>query len=504
MKRGLKLVVSWLCILSMFLGFLPGNLFLNSTYAAANDLIWPNPGAVNLTKKADPAGQGQWDITLTVEGKNIKTTSDVVLVIDRSGSMDQSKRMTNAKTAANKFVDNLLIKDSTTRIAVVTFDKTASEKSSFAGYGQKDSLKKVIDAITVSNEGTNIQAGLNKARGMLAGSQAQNKVIVLLSDGAPTYSYKASHAAAYNWPEKKYNFTLYDFGYNGDVLGNGSKYALDKGFLGWGGEVYTVDGKKVEDNGIAALSEAKLAWDGGIGIYSIGLEVGNDPDAKYVLNNVQNKGYYSSNSADLGKVFSELSGQIAYAAQKAIVTDPMGDMFDLVGKPTVSQGTITWDDKTETFKWDAGNIIEGSPATLTYRVKMDQSKHPDPNALYPTNGTTTIDYTDIHGNNVKKNFVVPQVSYGKGSITVKGYRVNADGQPVNAEGVVVERPELAQQLYSGAFAQDGKEALDIGNTYSVDAPTIEGYQLEAGDDPTSVKLTMKEPTPTVWFGFMER
>ncbi|GIO32661.1 MULTISPECIES: MucBP domain-containing protein [Paenibacillus] len=497
MKRGLKLVVSWLCILSMFLGFLPGNLFLNSTYAAANDLIWPNPGAVNLTKKADPAGQGQWDITLTVEGKNIKTTSDVVLVIDRSGSMDQSKRMTNAKTAANKFVDNLLIKDSTTRIAVVTFDKTASEKSSFAGYGQKDSLKKVIDAITVSNEGTNIQAGLNKARGMLAGSQAQNKVIVLLSDGAPTYSYKASHAAAYNWPEKKYNFTLYDFNYNGKVLGSGSSYDL-----GWT-QAYTVDGKKVEDNGIAALSEAKLAWDGGIGIYSIGLEVGNDPDAKYVLNNVQNKGYYSSNSADLGKVFSELSGQIAYAAQKAIVTDPMGDMFDLVGKPTVSQGTITWDDKTETFKWDAGNIIEGSPATLTYRVKMDQSKHPDPNALYPTNGTTTIDYTDIHGNNVKKNFAVPQVSYGKGSITVKGYRVNADGQPVNAEGAVVERPELAQQLYSGAFAQDGKEALDIGNTYSVDAPTIEGYQLEAGDNPTSVKLTMKEPTPTVWFGFME-
>ncbi|MBE9916842.1 VWA domain-containing protein [Paenibacillus donghaensis] len=504
MKRGLKLVVSWLFILTVFTGFIPGNLFLSRVSAASNELIWPNPGAVNLTKTADPAGKGQWNITLTVEGKNIKTTSDVVLVIDRSGSMDKSGRMTNAKSAANKFIDNLLIKDSTTRIAVVTFDKTASEKSSFLEFGQKDSLKNVIKGITVSGEGTNIQAGLNKARLMLEGSQAQNKVIVLLSDGAPTYSYKASHAAAFGWPDKKFDFTLYDFDYNDNqILGNGKDYKLDEGFFGWGGEVYTVDGKTVKNNGIAALSEAKLAWDGGIGIYSIGLEVGKDADAKYVLNNAQNKGYYSSSSADLSKVFSELSGQISYAAQKAVVTDPMGEMFNKVGEPKVSQGTIAWDDKTETFTWNVGSIMEGSPATLTYTVEMDPKKQPDPNTLYPTNGTTTINYTDINKDNVTKNFEVPKVSFGKGSITIKGYRVNADGQPVNAEGVVVEKAELAQQLYNQPFKQDGKESLDINKTYSVAAPNVEGYQLEVGDNPTKVNLTIDKPTPTVWFGFME-
>ncbi|HWO55639.1 MAG TPA: MucBP domain-containing protein [Paenibacillus cookii] len=497
MKRGLKLVASWLLVLSVLTGLIPGNLFLNSASAAANELIWPNPGAINLNKKAEPAGKGQWKVTLTVEGKNIQSSSDVVLVIDRSGSMRNSNRMVNAKEAATKFVDNLLIKDSTTRIAVVTFDKTADEKSSFLGFSQKDSLKNKIKGITVSNEGTNIQAGLNKARTMLTGSQAQNKIIVLLSDGAPTYSYKASHAAAYNWPQNKYDYTLNDFNYNGKVLGSGSSY-----YLGWT-QAYTVDRKDVEDNGIAALSEAKLAWDGGIGMYSIGLEVGNDKDAKYVLNHVQNKGYYSSNSADLGKVFSELSSQIAYAAQDAVVTDPMGDMFNLIGEPTVSQGTITLDEKTETFTWNVGNIMEGSPATLTYIVEMDQSKNPDPDTAYPTNGTTTIDYTDIHGKDVTKNFEVPQVSFGKGSITVKGYRVNADGQPVNAEGVVVDKPELAEQLYNQKFKQDGKDSLDIDQSYAVSSPTIDGYQLEVGVDPTNVKLTMSEPTPTVWFGFVE-
>lgn len=142
MKRGLKLVASWLLVLSVLTGLIPGNLFLNSASAAANELIWPNPGAINLNKKAEPAGKGQWKVTLTVEGKNIQSSSDVVLVIDRSGSMRNSNRMVNAKEAATKFVDNLLIKDSTTRIAVVTFDKTADEKSSFLGFSQKDSLKK--------------------------------------------------------------------------------------------------------------------------------------------------------------------------------------------------------------------------------------------------------------------------------------------------------------------------------------------------------------------------
>ncbi|WP_160499666.1 MucBP domain-containing protein, partial [Paenibacillus dendrobii] len=502
MKRGLKLVVSWLFILTVFTGFIPGNLFVSSASAASNELIWPNPGAVNLTKTADPAGTGQWKVTLTVEGKNIKTTSDVVLVIDRSGSMDNYSRMTNAKEAANKFVDNLLFKDSTTRVAVVTFDESSSEVSSFKSASEKEALKSAIKKITVSSNGTNIQAGLNKARTMLGESKAQNKVIVLLSDGEPTYSYKAKNASASEWPENKYNFALSDFNYS-TILGSGGDYSLKyKGIFGiTKDETYTVKGYKVPDNGIGTLSEAKFAKDSGIGIYSIGLEVGNNNNATYVLNTVQNKGYYTSSSADLSKVFSELSGQISYAAQNAIVTDPMGDMFNKVSEPAVSQGTITWDSKSETFTWNVGSIMEGSPATLTYTVTMDQTKSPDPNKLYPTNGTTTLKYDDINGKRTSKDFEVPKVSFGKGSITVKGYLVNDAGQPINADGVVVDKPELAQQLYNQPFKQGDKDSLDINKTYSVEAPLVDGYQLGAGKNPTDVTLTMNKPTQTVWFGF---
>ncbi|MEC0241228.1 MucBP domain-containing protein [Paenibacillus dokdonensis] len=508
MKRGYKLILSWLCIVALFTGLIPGGFFVNSASAAASgEIVFPNPGATNLKKIAEPVEgkKGQWKVTLTVEGKNIKTASDVVLVIDKSGSMKDSKtskRMTNAKEAAKNFVDNLLVKDSMNRIAVVSFNKTSTNVSGLVDAGQKGTLKTKIDEISPDG-GTNIQAGLNMARTMLEGSSAQNKVIVLLSDGAPTYSYKAADAVAYTWPSNKYKFALSKFDYK-KVLGSGADFDLAYGgFWDYTDETYTVNKFKVPDNGIGTLSEAKLARDSGISVYSIGLEVGNDDNAKYVLNNVQNKGYYSSSSDELSKVFSELSGKISYAAQDALVTDPMGSMFKLVGDPTVSQGTYKLESTGRTIKWTVGNIIEGSAATMSYIVEMDQSKKPDPNIKYPTNGDTTLEYNDIYGKSTKKNFEVPEVSFGKGSIQVKGYRVNTEGKPVNEEGVVVDKPEQAQEVVkSYYFQQNGNESLDINKTYDVNAPVVNGYELKVGTDPTKVALTIGIPTPTVWFGFM--
>ncbi|MDG0873289.1 hypothetical protein L5D93_12730 [Paenibacillus thiaminolyticus] len=90
MKRRFRLVVTWLCMLSVAFGTIPGTL--GAQAASSGELEWPNPGAVKLTKEANPV-EGkldEWDITLTVEGKNLKSgSSDVVLVIDKSGSMTQ-------------------------------------------------------------------------------------------------------------------------------------------------------------------------------------------------------------------------------------------------------------------------------------------------------------------------------------------------------------------------------------------------------------------------------
>lgn len=157
--------------------------------------VWPEEGAIQLSKSA-AAVEGKentWEVTLGIQGKNYKTTSDVVLVIDNSNSMYDNSRMAKTKAAANAFVDTLLTEDSTTRIALVVYNLKETH-TGFYAYANRAALKQQINAITQNNDdgGTFTQLGLHTARTLLnsAESTGQNKNIVLLSDGEPTASYR--------------------------------------------------------------------------------------------------------------------------------------------------------------------------------------------------------------------------------------------------------------------------------------------------------------------------
>ncbi|MBM7715165.1 Mg-chelatase subunit ChlD [Bacillus thermophilus] len=181
---------------------------------------WPAPGSLKLMKDATPTGTyAEWEVELAIEGKNVKTSSDIVLVLDKSNSMGLGRRLSKAKQAANEFVDNLLLEGSSTRIALVSFNHQATINQDFSGYSNKRQLKNAINGVWPSG-GTNIQAGLHQAQTMLARSSADQKVIVVLSDGEPTYSFQASNASAYSWPGNKYRFILSNFDYN-TIIGSG-------------------------------------------------------------------------------------------------------------------------------------------------------------------------------------------------------------------------------------------------------------------------------------------
>ena len=489
MKSGIRLIVTWLCMISLVLGM--PSMALGAG-GSNSDPEWPAQGSIRLNKTATPTGNfGEWQVTLTVEGKQLKTSTDIVLVIDKSGSMNDGKRLASAKEAAKSFADSLLTSDSGVRLAAVSFNNAASDPPvyGFADASKKDDFKKAIDKISASS-GTNIQAGLKAADDLLKNSQADKKYIVLLSDGEPTYSYKGTAAKGYNdWPNKKYSFIITDFDFT-SLKGSGSSFSLSS---------YNIDRAgtyKVTDNGLPTISHAKLLHDKGIGIYTIGLEVGNNNNAGYVLNNSQNRGYYSSNSDELKKVFAEISSDIKFAARDAVVTDPMGEKFNLQpgalgGKDyEASQGEVVWNPATETFQWNVGTVSEGKPATLTYVVVIDPSSNPLSDTLYPTNGKTTIDYTNVYGNtHIVKEFTVPEVKIGLVKILVKGYAVNLEGKPVDAAGNVVDSPDLAEELYSGYYSVDGKDSFPVGGEpISVPAKSLDGYKLKVGVDPTKVTL----------------
>ena len=154
-------------------------------------------GEILLTKtatKEDKEKGRSADVTLTVNANGFTTVdkTDVVLVLDRSTSMNGSS-MENTKKAAKDLV-NLLITDKTkdnTRAAIVTYGSNLlTSYTSNSLTNNATALKNTINSIpnSMDNQGTNVHAGLIKAEELLknSGNDTQ-KIVILLSDGEPTY-----------------------------------------------------------------------------------------------------------------------------------------------------------------------------------------------------------------------------------------------------------------------------------------------------------------------------
>lgn len=468
--------------------------------------VWPEPGGLNLSKKGESTGKyGEWEVKLQVEGKDLQETSDIVLVLDISSSMSSNRRFPNMLKAAKNFVQTVMEDESSTaRIALVQFDRDPQTLLDFQGVENKDTLLNTIDKMEMGR-GTNIQGGIHEGRKLLAQSTASRKVMLLLSDGDPTRSYRANHGERYQWEDpqasRRYNYRITEFDY-------GTFHTDDRKI--------SIDGKRVEidedDHVIATLSEAKMALDEGYDMYSIGLEVRSGGNANMVLRNSQNKGYYDSTSDELPRVFAEIADQMSrYAARNAIVTDPIGEMFNLVKDGSynganfeASHGSVDWNDDEETFTWNIGTIKEDEVYTLKYKVTIDWAKNPKGNMLYPMNGDTPLNYKNPRGQSSTKNFPIPEGKIDKGTIIKKGYRVNVDGQPIDSNGNVVSSPAEAEQFYDVFHEEVGSRYLRFDATYSVTPDDVPGYSLHVGTNPTEVTFgpTPTEIGQTVWFGYV--
>jgi len=434
-KKVICLVIS----LMMLIPNMPSNLVSAVETDPNGNIAWPNPGSINLRKEATKTGDGRWKINLTVEGKNLNMTSDVVLVIDRSGSMGGTK-MNNTKAAAKAFVNNLLIPgNSSTRIAIVSFNDSAATVSDFKGIASKDELLTAIDGIKVDTYGgyytggTYMQAGIKQAHTLLGSSAAVKKSIVLLGDGEPTYSTKVTNVTGAT-VTKTGSDVIWDFSnavltFGTSRVGNGNDYTLGKSSkidvsAVYGGVTYTA--KYPDNNGQPTIYQAKLAKNEGFHIYSIALSAGTN--GEFVLKNSASSldDYYvvSSDTSVLTRAFASIAGSISYAARDSVIIDPMGPMFDLVkknpytwaleGTPeastadiVISQGSISNVTSTQpnTISWNAGNIVEGTPATMTYYVDIKPEALPD--IQYPTNDVTSISYTNANGVTANKLFNIP-------------------------------------------------------------------------------------------------
>ena len=567
-KRALALVLALVMALSLVAlpSFAEGEETGGGT--ESTQPVWPAEGSIKLDKDAK-AVEGQknlWEVTLGIQGRNYKTTSDVVLVIDNSNSMyeengEKNDRMVQTKAAANAFIDKLLTEDSTTRIAVVVFNLKV-DQTDFYTWADKAELKTYINNIKKATDkydgGTFTQLGIKTARDLLnsSASKGGNKSIVLLSDGVPTASYRVSGTATGTCQYNNSIFGSYwthndDYDENTVVVtgcdykkqaGDGTKETdgrIDLTVTCEHGETETLNRQKI-NHSYATVWEAGQALQDGITVYSVALQAGTKGET--ILRNCATNpstGFFAidKNESDIASkleaAFTTIAGSIAIAASNGSVADTMGEKVQLsfsgtapvittdkavydAGKADVyiSQGSATYDAVARRINWTVGSVREGDNPIMKYKVTVKEGYSPSTNEVLDANKEATFSYKNYLGEDTVGTFPVPQVTVGGGNILVHYYLVNDQGKPINENGAVVESPALAKQVKIAAYHEEnGKTGLEYNKPYTVSYEKVDDYNyfgsyilndgtLTKGDS-VNVTLTAANSNQHVWFAYYQ-
>lgn len=565
LKRISAFFMAMLMMLTVFSAF--SVVSAEGEAAGGTQPVWPAPGSIELDKDAAAVENetNLWEVTLGIKGKNFETTSDVVLVIDCSGSMEGAK-LDNTRQAAKAFGQKLLTEGSTTRIAIVTFIKeaTAYNNGHFYGATELSAFEAAVDKATYANGGTNQQAGIHKAQELLNTSSAGLKNIVILSDGDATYSYPFVASATYSdcgaWASfvcprggSITNIGAFAPDYT-TVIGLGSSFTLDynarvtatcpeHGGTTTQKYVYNLDGtattKSGTDNGVATIWEANQAKAAGTTIYSVALQAGtNGENTLKACATNPTKDYFAIASSDnveekLTTAFQTIAGSIAIAARQGVVNDPMGEHVKLnfsgeapgittdldvytAGNADVyiSQGTATYDAENRAISWTVGNVREGDNPIMKYKVGILDDYNPSTGDVLDTNKRTTFSYINYLGEATVDDFPIPQVTVGGGMILVHWYQVNSKGEPINEFGQVVDGPAYAKQVQPAEyFVDNGSTGLSYNKTYTVAKTDFADYNyygsyivnngnLTPGNE-ANVTLSAANSNQHVWFAYTQ-
>lgn len=565
LKRISAFFMAMLMMLTVFSAF--SVVSAEGEAAGGTQPVWPAPGSIKLDKDAAAVAgkENLWEVTLGIQGKNFETTSDVVLVIDCSGSMEGTK-LTNTRKAAKAFGQKLLADGSSTRIAIVTFIDTAAAYNNghFYDATELSAFEAAVDEATYANGGTNQQAGIHKAQELLNTSSAGLKNIVILSDGEATYSYRFVASATYSdcgaWTSfgcprggSITNIGAFTPDYT-TVIGEGDVFTMnynaqvtatcsEHGGTTTRDYVYNLDGtattKRGTNNGVATIWEANQAKAAGTTIYSVALQAGTDGENTLkTCATDATKDYYAIASTDnveekLTTAFTSIAGSIAIAASNGVVNDPMGEHVKLNFRGAdpvittdkavydaghadvyISQGTATYDAETRAISWTVGNVRGGDNPIMKYKVGIRDGYNPSTNDVLDTNKRTTFSYINYLGEATVGDFPIPRVTVGGGMILVHWYQVNSKGEPINEFGQVVDGPAYAKQVQPAAyFEANGSTGLSYNTQYTVPKTDFAGYNyygryiindgsLTPGEA-AIVTLNAADSNQHVWFAYTQ-
>ena len=403
--------------------------------------------------------ENYFDIILTVQTKNRAVDPDlaVVIVMDISNTMNQTlgggkTRLDAAKEASNNFIDSFAARSQNSsidrKLGFVAFNSDSYQIFGLQDCNEsnKETLKtkitnginnNIVNEVAPHNKRfTNIEAGLKRAKAMLDKSSASKKYILFLSDGFPTTYIEHDYVG----------YDTYDGNrFKDRVLNKPCSY----------GTSYS------DEAAIRARKMATTIKDSGIGIYSVGVDIGGQTIQMYIdqtanashavvdrssttyeigdassadayrnwLKNKIGSGYYddADDPNAMKDAFDSIFKQIMILSEATWVTeDPMNSsdqpkniefigmygenevLSDSVTKTNSYPNTASFDTTNEKIKWDLKNStpeINGNTYTykLKYRVRIkNELSDFIEGKSYKTNGVTTLNYV-VKTNNSSKN-----------------------------------------------------------------------------------------------------
>lgn len=418
----------------------------------------------------ETATPGLYDVYLNVRGndqKNIKPV-DIVLVVDMSGSMEPDRaaavrsgissflqQITNA--GIGDYVNVGLVGYSSpnylsTKTGIVKVDMKA-----VSAQGQVAALKGAVDQ--KFEGGTFTQLGIRKGTEMLDDDKSQNqKMMILLTDGVPTFSYTVTDAI-------QNNNVVYGtkFSTDMDEPGETSQLWIWKtnlfGFLFKSPKSYPAGGSTIRDTWPATLGEAKISKDKGITLHALGIQIDQDNGYKkdpynpymtrqQILPNMKllaSPGLYQdANSAnDIQKYLQDRAKNVISefdTVNNATISDPLGSQFQYNGTVDVkSIGTkqIVNLPKTKMTSNQLNvsdmSLGAGEEVQFHYQVRLNTETNDfKPDYWYQMNGRTTL----------MPNINTPdyQVDFGVPSAKAPGITLNLKKIWEEYDGIKTNRP----------------------------------------------------------------
>ena len=321
--------------------------------------------------KTDGGDGDQYTLNLTASGDSTSSTvttatpADIVLVMDKSGSMNKNNRDANAQKAAKDLAKKLLTgtnsklpPEQQVQMAVVTFSTEVSLKQKFT-----TNVSEINNAVRGNPDGgTNWEAALKQAND-LQGRSGVKKHIIFLSDGNPTYrttSYSGCYSySLWGWtahPEyttpESCRAQRYTWGENPDGGSDGAYGAGSSDDYGF--------------NYAAALAEANRRGDAALYVVKTSTDANKMADLAEQANAVNGKEFDGTNAANLTKAFDQIYSSITSSAKIRVfsITDTLSQWVD----PVEFAGVVNGTDITQYVTVKNGSIKLTSGYAATYSV----------------------------------------------------------------------------------------------------------------------------------------